>query len=110
MISRVLSFAQQQGLSVQGLTFNSAEVKEGFIFFALKGVHHDGNLFIEDAVKKGAVLIVSAQPLQHPCGAAFFLSTQIEDDMADAAYEFYARPSDSLSITGITGTMCFPLL
>ncbi len=103
MISRVLSYAQEQGLSITGLTFNSAEVRPGYIFFALKGVHHDGNLFIEDAVKQGAVLIVSAQKWPNPT-VAFFLSDQIDQDMADAAYEFYNRPSDHLHITGITGT------
>jgi len=104
MISRVLSFAVQHKLSITGLTFNSAEVKPGFVFFALKGVHHDGNLFIEEAVKKGAVLIVSAQALHRPIQAFFFLSDHIDQDMADAAYEFYGRPSDHFCITGITGT------
>ena len=104
MISRVLSFAREKNLCLTGLTFDSTQVQPGYAFFALKGVHHDGNLFINEAVSKGAALIVSAQPLGAPCGAAFFLSAQIDQDMADAAYEFYGQPSDHLSITGITGT------
>jgi len=104
MISRVLKFAAEKNLTLTGLTFNSAEVEPGFCFFALKGVHHDGNLFIKDAVAKGAVLIVSAQPAAADCGVAFFLSEHIDDDMADAAYEFYGRPSDHFPVIGITGT------
>lgn len=104
MLSRVLAFAAQKNISVQGLTYHSAEVRPGYVFFALSGVHHDGNQYIEDAVKKGAVLIVSARPAGREYGAAFFLSDQIETDMADAAYEFYGRPSDTLCIAGITGT------
>lgn len=104
MTSRVLQFAAEKNLLVKGLTFNSAEVCPGFVFFALKGVHHDGNLFIAEAVSKGAVLIVSAQPLQAACNAAFFLSDNIDTDMADAAYEFYGRPSDHLNMIGVTGT------
>ncbi len=104
MTSRVLAFAEACGLELKGLTYNSADVKTGYAFFALKGVHHDGNLFIEEAVRKGAILIVSAQEPVREYGAAYFVSENMEQDMADAAYEFYGRPSDSLCITGITGT------
>ena len=104
MFSRVLDFAASRGLTLTGLTYNSAEVRAGYAFFALKGVHHDGNAFIPDAVKKGAVLIVSACPAPADCGAAYFQSDDMDKDMADAAYAFYGRPSDSLNITGVTGT------
>lgn len=104
MISRVLRFASEKGISLKGLTFNSASVREGYAFFALKGVHHDGNAYAEDAVKKGAALIVSAQAPAKDLGVAWFRSDDMDADMADAAYEFYGRPSDKLHITGITGT------
>ncbi len=104
MISKVLLFAREKGLNVTGLTYNSAEVKAGYIFFALKGVHHDGNAYIESAIKQGAILVVSAQPAAKDYTTAFFLSQNIDQDMADAAYEFYGKPSDHLCITGITGT------
>ena len=104
MFSRVLDFAASRGLTLTGLTYNSAEVRPGYAFFALKGVHHDGNAFIPDALKKGAALIVSARPAPADCGAAYFRSDDMDKDMADAAYAFYGRPSDSLNITGVTGT------
>ena len=104
MLSRVLEFAENKNLILTGLTFNSAEVRPGYCFFALKGVHHDGNLFIKDAVQKGAVLIVSAQAPAQDCGAAFFQSDNVDGDMADAAYEFYGRPSDHFPVIGVTGT------
>lgn len=104
MISRVLSFAAEKKLHITGLTFNSTEIQPGYIFFALKGVHHDGNQYIAEAISKGAVLVVSAQPLTQEIPVAFFESAHIDADMADAAYEFYGRPSDKLNIIGITGT------
>ncbi len=102
--STILAFAAQQNLSVTGLTFRSQEVRKGFIFFALKGANADGNQFIADAVARGAVLVVSAQPATQDYGVPFFLSTDIDKDMADAAYEFYGKPSDTLTMYGITGT------
>ncbi len=104
MFSKVLLFAREKGLILQGITYNSAEVKAGYVFFALKGVHHDGNAYINDAIERGAVLIVSAQAAAQAYQVPFFLSQNIDQDMADAAYEFYGRPSDHLCITGVTGT------
>lgn len=64
----------------------------------------DGNLFIDDAIARGAVMIVSAVPAKKRYGVLYYQSDDIERDMADAAYEFYQRPSDRLKVIGITGT------
>ncbi len=102
--SAVLAFAAQKNLSVTGLTFCSQDVQPGSVFFALKGANADGNLFIPDAVKRGACLVVSAQPAAQNYGVPFFHSPDIDKDMADTAYAFYGRPSDTLHMWGITGT------
>ncbi len=102
--SSVLAYAAAHHLTITGLTFSSQEVQPGFVFFALKGAHVDGNLFIAQAIKRGAVLIVSAQPPTQDYKVAFLVSNDIDKDMADAAYEFYGRPSDLLTLYGITGT------
>ena len=102
--STVLAFAAQKNVTVKGLTFSSKDVQAGFVFFALKGANADGNLFISEAVKRGAVLVVSAQAAVQDYGVPFFLSQDIDKDMADAAYEFYGCPSDKLHMWGITGT------
>ena len=102
--SLVLTKAKEQGLCIKGLTFSSAEVKPGFVFFALKGAHVDGNLFIDQAIKAGACVIVSAFAAAKKYSVLYIHSADIDKDMADAAYEFYARPSDTLTMLGITGT------
>ena len=35
-----------------GLSFNSADCKKDYIFFAIKGTKSDGNKFIDHAIKK----------------------------------------------------------
>ncbi|MCQ2410956.1 MAG: UDP-N-acetylmuramoyl-L-alanyl-D-glutamate--2,6-diaminopimelate ligase [Elusimicrobiaceae bacterium] len=104
MGSIVLEKARQAGIDVTGLTFRSQEVRPGYVFFALKGAHVDGNLFIPQAVANGAGLVVSAQSKQKDLSVTFYQSDDIDKDMADAAYEFYSRPSDTLNMIGITGT------
>ena len=103
-ISIVLEKARQNGLAVSGLTFRSQDVRPGTVFFALKGANADGNLFIDDAVARGAGMIVSSVDPVKPCPVLYYRSEDIDRDMADAAYEFYGRPSDSMAMWGITGT------
>jgi len=102
--SIVLEKARRAGLIIKGLTFRSQDVRPGFVFFALKGANADGNLFIADAVKRGAVMVVSAFPVPKDCSALYYQSDDIDRDMADAAYAFYGRPSDHMKMIGITGT------
>jgi UDP-N-acetylmuramoyl-tripeptide--D-alanyl-D-alanine ligase len=47
---------------------DSRKLKEGEIFFALKGEHFNGNLFAEEALHKGAVAVVVDEdvPVKHP--------------------------------------------
>ena len=100
----MLDEARQRGLQITGLTFRSQDVQPGFIFFALKGAHTDGNSFIPQVITRGAVLVVSAQKAPETCSVPYYQSADIDKDMADAAYEFYGRPSDNLCMVGITGT------
>ena len=45
-------------IDINGLALDSRNVKKKFIFFAIKGNNLNGELFIDDAIKKGAKLIV----------------------------------------------------
>lgn len=104
MSSYVLEKARACGVQVTGLTFSSREVEPGFVFFALKGAHVDGNLFIEEAIARGARVIVSAFPAGREYSALYIQTADIDREMADAAYEFYGRSSDHMTMLGITGT------
>ncbi|MGB1058306.1 MAG: Mur ligase domain-containing protein, partial [Candidatus Puniceispirillaceae bacterium] len=46
-------------LAINGLAVNSAEVKQGDLFFALPGTARDGRDFIDDAITRGAVAILT---------------------------------------------------
>ena len=47
-----------------GLSFNSADCKKDYIFFAIKGTKSDGNKFIDHAIIKGAKTIISEQKFE----------------------------------------------
>jgi UDP-N-acetylmuramoyl-tripeptide--D-alanyl-D-alanine ligase len=54
-------------LVTQAPTFDSREVTHGSIFLALKGEHRDGHDFVQDALARGAVLVISAYVIEGPC-------------------------------------------
>ena len=56
-----ISSKKYSGLNIKGLAINSKEVKKGFIFFAIKGNRFDGEKYINQAISKGAVVIICSE-------------------------------------------------
>ncbi len=51
-------FKEAPKIKINGLATKSDEVKHGFIYFALDGIKVDGHDYIDDAINRGAVVIV----------------------------------------------------
>ena len=47
-----------------GIAFNSSLIKKDYIFFAIKGNKFDGNNYIQDAIKKGAKIVISEKKIK----------------------------------------------
>ena len=52
---------EKKNIRIKGIADNSKKVKKGFIFFAIKGSKINGEKFINEAIRKGAVSIVCAK-------------------------------------------------
>lgn len=96
-------------IEVLGISFDSRNTKHGDIFFALKGENFDGNAFIEDAIRKGAVSVVYESDINPKFFEDFPHVTWVgvkdcRDSLAFASHVFYERPSEKLNVIGITGT------
>lgn len=92
-------------IEVSSLAYDSRQVERGALFFAVKGLTTDGNLFVDQAVSRGAAAIASEQPPSVPePGTAWIQSRSLRRLMAHAANRFYGEPSKQLSLIGITGT------
>ena len=90
---------------ISGLVVNSAQVKKGDLFFALAGTTHDGRDFIDDAIKRGAVAIVTDDRPFNFKQAVSIPVVQTENPrrvMAKAAARFW--PQQANLIGAVTGT------
>ncbi len=89
---------------ILGLTEDSREVAPGWVFVARRGTRVDGHLFVEEALRRGAVAIVAEKPLSLPEEVAL---AQVEDATKALGYlaaAFYGEPQKDLVLVGITGT------
>ena len=89
-------------VDVKGIAVDSRKVKDGFIFFAIKGMHVDGNNYIDQAINSGACVVVSAQYL-HDLSCALFLA-ELSEVISGVAAKFYNYPDSQLLLFGVTGT------
>jgi len=98
-------------IPVEGITYDSRQVRPGYIFVAISGYREDGNVYIPQALEAGASVVVSSRKTEKLVRPAKWggSATQIivEDPrkaLAKLATAFYRYPSDKLNIIGITGT------
>jgi UDP-N-acetylmuramoyl-L-alanyl-D-glutamate--2,6-diaminopimelate ligase len=92
------------GAVVSGVTCDSRQVRAGALFVAIPGRHVDGWTCAQEAVRRGAVGVVTEhdEPLQ---GEVCVLRVRDARKAAGlAAAAFHEHPSDNLEMVGITGT------
>ncbi|OGW30886.1 MAG: UDP-N-acetylmuramoyl-L-alanyl-D-glutamate--2,6-diaminopimelate ligase [Nitrospirae bacterium GWF2_44_13] len=95
-------------IEITGIAYDSRKVKAGDVFVAAKGEKCDGHDFISDAVKKGAVAVVYEKDENKLLADSYQLTAiKVSDSREALAYlsnNFYEKPSDKLTVIGITGT------
>src|SRR6201993_2639717 len=97
--------AQNGDPSVSGVEYDSRRVKPGCVFLAIRGETSDGNRFIDQSIKAGAVAVVTDSPAEKPReGVASAVVPHGRRALARLSANFYKRPAERLAITGITGT------
>lgn len=87
---------------ISSLHFNSREVQPGGLFVAIPGLKSDGHDYIESAVIRGAVAVISQKP-----AALNVWNIEVENSrkaLSALSSQFYGNPSEKLKIIGITGT------
>lgn len=92
------------GMEIQGLYYDSRQVRLGGLFFALRGVAADGHRFIGVAREAGAVAVVAEDESFVPDGMAHIIVTDAREAMSRAAAVFYGEPTSRVPLVGITGT------
>lgn len=92
-------------VSVQAITFDSREVREGVVFVAMRGVQTDGHTFIEKAVQANAIAVIcEALPTVQSESITYVVVQNSAEALGKMASAFYGHPSKKLKLVGVTGT------
>jgi UDP-N-acetylmuramoyl-L-alanyl-D-glutamate--2,6-diaminopimelate ligase len=93
-------------LQILQVACDSRKVKPGALFFALHGAKSDGNKFIQDALKRGAVAIASEEqaPGKIPTDVAWIQVREARKALAITAANFLGHPAKALQLVAVTGT------
>lgn len=125
---QILDLQEINKIPISNLVFDSRDVSENSLFFALPGTHTDGNNFIAKAIENGANAVVYqgefSSEQQQDIAKAIIKRTidnavsqertkfapaliKVEDSrvaMAPLSACFYDNPSERLIVIGVTGT------
>src|SRR5260370_4000867 len=98
--------AGANSLEIRQVACDSRKVRPGALFFALHGAKVDGNKFIQDALKRGAVAIASEEPAPGtiPAGGAWIQVREARKALAITAANFLEHPANALQLVAVTGT------
>ena len=100
----VLSMEGSLETSVRGIAYDSRRLEKGELFVAIPGTRQDGALFIDDALRRGAVAIVSESPPWTRSGAVWVQVSDSRAALARLAGNYFDHPSGRMRLIGITGT------
>lgn len=89
-------------LQVNQLTHQTQFIEPGWGFVALPGQRH-GIEFWQAAAQRGAVCIISDQPIEN-CHLPVLIVADLPQRVAALADWFYDQPSRKLGVVGVTGT------
>ena len=90
---------------VKHLRLDSRDVTPGDVFVAIKGHQLDGGQFIAKAIENGAAAVIADRLCEFDVEfEPLYLVSELDKKLPELASRFYDRPSDELSLIGVTGT------
>lgn len=91
---------------VESISYHTRWVSRGSLFVCIDGTVADGNVYVEEAVEKGAVVIVTTKELEwdHYEGVTFVKVPDSRKALAKISANYFGNPARQLRVIGITGT------
>jgi UDP-N-acetylmuramoyl-L-alanyl-D-glutamate--2,6-diaminopimelate ligase len=100
-----LEIKGEMDLSISGLSFNSATIKKGDLFIAIKGHKTDGHFYVDQAIANGChAVLLEQRPWNLKAGVTYILVKDSKEALGLIASRFYGDPSKHISLIGVTGT------
>ncbi len=105
-IIKVIDSAQVKNFSekeIEDIAYDSREVTDGALFFALHGEKSDGHQFLKDAIERGAYACVVENDIG-VTAVPIIIVPDARKELAVVSSHFFEFPSKKLTVIGVTGT------
>lgn len=83
---------------------DSREVQDGSVFIAIRGTQVDGHMFLEDAINRGARVIICEESYYTDENVCVIEVENTQKLAGPIAQAFAGNPGEQLQVIGITGT------
>ena len=92
-------------ITIKGISFDSRQVKDGDTFFAIDGSKTSGSKFLNEAVKKGARIIITNHQTNFKKNKIPIYSVKdVRKSLSEACSNFYKKkPKNIVAVTGTNG-------
>ncbi len=101
-------YADAPAIPVNGISSDSRQLGEGYLFLACQGISSHGIDFLEEAIAAGVCAIAwdssTTDAPVVPGGLAMFGVANLSAHLGEIANRFYGRPSANMKVFGVTGT------
>ncbi len=96
-------------VEVKGLESNSKNIKEGYMFIAIKGFATDGHKYVNDAIEAGAKVVMveegcDLKSIKLPKDVTLIMAKDTREALAKCSCNYYGNPSRKFYLIGVTGT------
>ncbi|MFN4132212.1 MAG: UDP-N-acetylmuramoyl-L-alanyl-D-glutamate--2,6-diaminopimelate ligase, partial [Caldimicrobium sp.] len=91
-------------LVITGITDDSRKVEGGNLFIARKGKTYSGEVFIKEAIQKGASVILRESPIDIHLTVPQIRVRNLKEIIGEIVLNFYDHPERLFTFLGITGT------
>ncbi len=96
-------------VEIKGIESNSKNVKDGYMFIAIKGFSVDGHDYINNAIEAGAKTIMvqegcDLKKIKLPADVTLIMAKDTRQALAICSCNFYDNPSRKFKLIGVTGT------
>ena len=93
-------------IEIKDLVYDSRKVSEGCVFVCIRGTNFDGHDAAMEAVKNGAIAIVSEKDMEEikETGASLYACDDTRYALAFMSAAWFGNPAEKLTTIGITGT------
>src|SRR5437868_3343543 len=95
-----------ESIRICDITEDSRTAVPGSLFVARAGLKADGRRFVDDAIRAGAVAVLTddAADVEASAGVVVVKTADVPTISGVLAERFYGRPSSKLDVIAVTGT------